>query len=68
MTTGPPGVTHRGRILNAGGHIEVEINDRVVLKWDDPGVPHGAGRIGFRSMKGVTTIEYDNLKIWSVSK
>jgi len=68
LTTGLAGVTHRVRILKFGGHIEIEIDSRVVLKWDDAGKPLGAGRIGFRSMEGVSLITYDNFKVWKLSK
>ncbi|HEY8460911.1 MAG TPA: DUF1961 family protein [Blastocatellia bacterium] len=67
LTTGPTDVTHRLRILKSGAHIEVEINGRVVIKWDDPERPHGAGRIGLRSMEGVTMVAYDNFKVWRVA-
>jgi hypothetical protein len=68
LTTGATDVTHRVRILKFGGHIEIEINGRVVIKWDDAGTPLGAGRIGFRSMDGVSLITYDNFKVWKISK
>lgn len=68
LTTGPTDRTHRVRILKFGGHIEIEIDARVVLKWDDTGAPLGAGRIGFRSMQGVSLITYDNFKVWKLSK
>ncbi|MGH7784620.1 MAG: DUF1961 family protein, partial [Candidatus Binatia bacterium] len=68
LTLGPTNVTHHIRVLKSGGHIEIEINDRVVLKWDDTGTPLGPGRIGFRSMEGVSLITYDNFKVWKVSK
>jgi len=68
LTLGPTDVTHHVRVLKSGGHIEIEINGRVVLNWDDPNKPLGAGRIGFRSMSGVSMIAYDNLKVWKVSK
>jgi hypothetical protein len=55
------------RILKCGAHIEVEINRNVVLQWDDTDTPHGAGRIGLRSMAGVTKIAYDNFKVWQVT-
>ena len=44
------------------------VNRRVVLNWNDPDKPLGAGRIGFRSMSGVSMIAYDKLKVWKVSK
>jgi len=68
LTTGTTDTTHRVRILKYGGHIEIEINGRVVLNWDDPGTPLGAGHIGFRSMDGVSLITYDNFKVWKLSK
>ncbi|MBP8303902.1 MAG: DUF1961 family protein, partial [Phycisphaerae bacterium] len=65
-TTGPTDVTHRVRILKVGCHIEVEVNGQVVLRWDDPATPLGAGRIGFRSMQGVTVVAYDRMRVWEV--
>lgn len=67
LTTGPTDVTHRLRILKSGAHIEVEVNGRVVNKWEDPERPHRAGRIGLRSMEGVTMVAYDNFKVWQVT-
>jgi Domain of unknown function (DUF1961) len=67
LTTGPTDVTHRLRILKIGARIEVEVNGKVIIKWDDPERPHGAGRIGLRSMEGVTKIAYDNFKVWQVT-
>ena len=67
LTTGPTDVTHRLRILKSGAHIEVEVNGKVVIKWDDLERPHGAGRIGLRSMEGVTMVAYDNFRVWQVT-
>jgi len=67
MTTGATDVTHHLRILKIGAHIEVEIDGRIVIKWDDPDRPLGAGRIGLRSMEGVTMVAYDNFKVWQVT-
>lgn len=67
LTNGATDVTHRLRILKSRGHIEIEINGVVVNKWDDPESPHGAGRIGLRSMAGVTMVAYDNFKVWQVT-
>jgi hypothetical protein len=58
LTTGPTSVTHHVRILKNGAHLEVEINGHVTIKWDDPEKPLGAGRIGLRSMDGVTVVSY----------
>ena len=68
LTTGPTDVTHHVRVFKFGGHIEIEINGKVVSKWNDPGKPLGAGRIGFRSMDGVKMITYDNLNVWRLTK
>lgn len=68
LTTGATDVTHHVRILKVGNHIETEINGKVVFRWNDPEKPLGAGRIGFRSMDGVSLITYDNFKVWKVSK
>jgi hypothetical protein len=65
-TTGPTDVTHRIRILKVGAHMEVEVNGQMVLQWDDPAKPLGAGRIGFRSMQGVTMVTYEHIKVWDV--
>jgi hypothetical protein len=61
-TMGP----YRVRILKSGAHIEVEINAQVVIRWDETGSPLGAGRIGLRSMEGVTMVAYDNFKVWEL--
>jgi hypothetical protein len=66
FTTGPTQATHLLRILKAGAHFEVEVNGKVVIRWDDPEPPLGAGRIGLRSMEGITTVAYDNFKVWQV--
>jgi hypothetical protein len=68
LTTGSTEATHQIRILKFGGHIEIEIDRHVVLKWDDTGTPLGAGRIGFRSMEAVSLITYDNFKVWKLSR
>ena len=68
LTTGATDRMYRVRILKFGGHIEIEIDGHVVVKWDDTGTPLGAGRIGFRSMEGVSLITYDNFKVWKLSK
>lgn len=68
LTTGNTDTTQHVRILKFGGHVEIEINGRVVIRWDDTGTPLGAGRIGFRSMEGVSLITYDNFKVWKLSK
>ena len=67
LTTGPTDVTYRVRVLKIGGHIEAEVNGRVVIKWNDPERPHGAGRIGLRSMEGMTMVAYDNFKVLQVT-
>jgi hypothetical protein len=67
LTTGPTDVTHHVRMLKFGGHIEMEINGKVIFKWDDPDKPLGAGRIGLRSMEGVSMISYDNFRVFKVS-
>jgi hypothetical protein len=66
LTTGRTDVTHRLRILKVGRHVEVEVNGEVVIRWDDPEPPLGAGRIGLRSMAGVTQVAYDNFQVWRV--
>ena len=67
LITGPSDGTHHLRLLKAGAHIEVEVNRKVLFQWDDPGKPLGAGRIGLRSMEGVTMVAYDNFRVWHVA-
>jgi hypothetical protein len=67
LTTGPTDVTHRLRILKSGSRIEVEVNGKVLIKWDDTDRPLKAGRIGMRSMEGVTMVAYDNFKVWQIT-
>jgi len=66
LTTGSNGRPYRVRILKSGAHIEVEINGSVVINWDDAHSPLSAGRIGLRSMEGVTMVTYDNFKVWEL--
>ena len=49
LTIGRADTTHRVRILKFGGHIEIEIDRHVVLKWDDTGTPawRGPHRLSF---------------------
>lgn len=68
LTTGATDVVHRVRILKVGSHVEIEINGKIIVKWDDPEKPLGAGRIGLRSMEGVTMVTYDNFKVWRATK
>jgi hypothetical protein len=68
LTTGPTDVTHHVRILKVGPHIEVEINGQVVIRWDDPDKPLGAGRIGFRCMEGVDRVTIGGIKVWQVER
>lgn len=68
LTTGATDVTHHVRILKFGGHIEMEMDGKTLFKWDDDGKSLGAGRIGLRSMEGVSLITYDNFKVWEVKK
>jgi hypothetical protein len=67
LTTGSIVAPYRVRILKSGAHIEVEINGNAVIKFDDVDKPLGAGRIGLRSMEGVTMVTYDNFKVWELA-
>ena len=67
FTTGPTAMTHRLRVLKVGAHIEVEVNGKVTIRWDDTGNPLGAGRFGLRSMAGVDRVAYDNFRVWQVA-
>jgi hypothetical protein len=66
-TTGPANFTYHVRLLKVGPHIAVEVNGQLVFQWDDPDHPLGAGRLGFRSMSGVTTVSYSHLKVSQVT-
>ncbi len=60
---------HKIRVLKIGNRIEVEVNGKVVVQWEDPAPkPLGEGRIGLRCMSGVAQVRYDNFKVWSVEK
>jgi hypothetical protein len=67
LTTEPLQGVHRLRILKVGAHIEVEVNGKVTVQWDDAENPLGAGRIGLRSMEGVEVVAYDNFQVWQVT-
>lgn len=67
LTTGKTDLTHHVRILKFGSHIEMEINGKVVFKRDDAEEPLGTGRIGLRSMEGVSLVTYDNFKVWKLT-
>ena len=67
-TTGRLDAAHRIRILKDNGHIEIEVDRKVVLVWDDSANPLGAGRIGLRSMEGVTSVAYDKFKVWEIER
>jgi hypothetical protein len=66
LTAGSIAAPYRVRILKSGAHIEVEINGNAVIKLDDADKPLGAGRIGLRSMEGVTMVTYDDFKVWEL--
>jgi hypothetical protein len=66
LTVSSNAAPYRLRILKSNAHLEVEINGSVVIKLDDAGKPLGAGRIGLRSMEGVTMVTYDDFKVWEV--
>ena len=53
------------RMLKIGGHIEFEVDGKVVVEHDDPD-PLGAGHIGLRCMEGVTKVTYDDFRVWAV--
>jgi hypothetical protein len=66
LTAGPTAGPYKLRILKNGARIEVEINGKTVIKLDDANQPLGAGRIGLRSMEGVTLVTYDDFKVWEI--
>jgi hypothetical protein len=68
LTTGPADASHPIRILKVGAHIEVEVDGRRVVRWDDPNKPLGAGRIGFRTMEGVDRVTFGRIKAWQVER
>ena len=67
LTTGATDKPFHIRILEFDGHIEMEIDGKAIFKWNDTEKPLGAGRIGLRSMEGVSLITYDNFKVWNVT-
>jgi len=68
LTTGSSDATRHIRLLKVGGHIEAEVDGRVVLRYDDTASPLGAGRIGLRSMAGVTQVAYSRFRVWEVKR
>jgi len=54
------------RLLKVGNSIKIEMDGVVINEWIDTETPHGSGRIGLRSMKGVTKVAYDDFKVWEV--
>ena len=67
LTTGATEVTHHIKILKFSAHIEIEVDGKTILRWDDSGKPLGAGRIGLRSMEGISLVSYDNFKVWRLT-
>jgi hypothetical protein len=63
LTKGPTNRTYKIRISKRGSHIEAAIDGKVALSWTDPQTPLGAGRIGLRSMEGVTAVTYSNFTV-----
>jgi hypothetical protein len=66
LTAGPSDLPVHLRLLKRRNRIAVEINGRCILACEDPAKPLGAGRIGLRSMDGVTQVRYDNFRVWRV--
>ena len=58
---------HTIQLVKQEGHIQLFIDKRMVIDWQDPGEAWAGGRIGFRQMKW-TRFAYRNLKVWSASK
>ena len=67
LTTGAADKPFHIRILKFGGHIAMEVDGKTIFRWNDAGKPLGAGRIGLRSMEGVSLVSYDNFRVWKVS-
>ncbi len=55
------------RILKAANLIEVEVNGKRVLSWEDPDPPLGAGYIGLRNMSGIDQVSYDDFKVYEIT-
>lgn len=74
---GPIGISsqdfspHRVRLIKDGPHIQMQVDDRVILDhMDSPaksqgGEIYGAGQIGFRQMHW-TKARYRNFKVWEL--
>ena len=58
---------HTILLVKEEGHIQLYVDKRKVIDWQDHGVAWGGGKIGFRQMKW-TRFAYRNFKVWSTSK
>jgi hypothetical protein len=75
--TGPAGIPagatepSKVRLVRDGAHIQLAVDNRVVIDWTDDGTTygpvHGGGKIGFRQMQW-TDFRYRNLRVWEVKK
>lgn len=58
---------HRIKMIKHQGHIQLMIDDRTVIDWQDDGKKYGAvlggGKIGFRQMKW-TQFQYRRFRVW----
>lgn len=65
-----PGL-HTVRILNRGGHVQVESNGLLALEFRDDGVSHGPvhdqpGLIGLRFMAHGESVTVHHMKVWAL--
>jgi hypothetical protein len=68
----PPGekTWHSLRMIKDGGHIQLQVDGKVVLDGGDPGTERwgpvlGGGHLGFRQMAR-TMAAYRNLRVWEI--
>ena len=76
LTTGPEGIPtgsrepHRIRLIKGGAHIQLLVDDRLVIDYRDDqperyGPAYGHGRIGLRQMRNMIG-QYRNFRVWAL--
>jgi len=56
------------RILKIKNLIEIEVNGKRVVSWEDPESPLGPGYIGLRNMSGIDLVSYDDFKVYKATE
>jgi Domain of unknown function (DUF1961) len=63
---------HRVRILKLNGRIEVEVNGKLAVRWQDDGQSLGSalrgGFIGLRQMSHTRECSYTNFTVWEAAR